>query len=46
LAIIKGQKYSAVLRCCEKDKDGIDWREWCKKTDITGTRKKKEEKNR
>jgi hypothetical protein len=20
----------------EKDKDGIDWREWCKKTDIAG----------
>jgi hypothetical protein len=24
----------------ENDKDGIDWREWCKKTDIAGTRKK------
>jgi hypothetical protein len=24
----------------ENDKDGIDWREWCRKTDIAGTRKK------
>jgi hypothetical protein len=24
----------------ENDKDGIDWREWCNKTDIAGTRKK------
>jgi hypothetical protein len=23
----------------EKDKDGIDWREWCKQTDIAGPRK-------
>lgn len=30
----------------ENDKDGIDWREWCKKTDIAGTRKKKEEKKK
>jgi hypothetical protein len=26
--------------------DSIDWGEWCKKTDIAGTRKKKRRKNR
>ena len=30
----------------EKDKDVIDWGEWCKKTDIAGIRKKKRRKNR